>query len=623
MDKKEIRQRMRMMRTAMREMGIDYYLVPTADFHNSEYVSGYFKAREFLSGFTGSNGTLVISQEEAGLWTDGRYFVQAVQELADTDIRLYRMQEEGVPDIITYLQQNMWAGQSLGFDGRVVSADFGKKLEEALEEKRIRFLYERDVVDTIWRDRPAFPCSRAEVVPADYCGESVQEKLGSVRGKMRQEKVSSLFVSRLDDLMWLFNLRGSDIKCNPVLLSYGFVTQKDAYLFLQARSLQRETIDSMREAGVQIMDYHAVSAFLWGYFQTGNRGTVWYDRRNISYSMYRIFRTYGNVREAVNPTERLKAVKTEKELDFIRRVYLKDSVAVTKFIYWLKNMVMSEKVGQEKEDATADTAESANDYGVLTEYSAARYLDGLRKAIPEFLEVSFPTISAYKENAAMMHYEADQNDCSRIEADGMLLVDSGGQYLGGTTDVTRTVVLGDISEEMKKHFTAVATGMLRLADARFLYGCTGRNLDILARGPLWEMDMDYKCGTGHGVGYMLNVHEGPHSIRWKYTEGAPEAVLEAGMIVTDEPGVYLEGKYGIRTENVLEVERGVKNSDGQFLHFRHLTWVPVDLDGILPECMPEKERRALNVYHREVFERVSPYLTEEEKAWLAEATREI
>jgi len=603
MDKKTIRQRLRMMRTAMRETGLDYYLVPTADFHNSEYVSDYFKAREFLSGFTGSNGTLVISQEEAGLWTDGRYFVQAQKELEDTGIRLFKMQEEGVPDITAYLQQNMWEGQSLGFDGRVVTADFGKRLEDALKEKKIRICFDKDVVDMIWQERPYFPCSRAEVVPPRFCGESVSEKLAHIREKMKEENASCLFLSKLDDLMWLFNLRGSDVKCNPVLMSYGFVTRKEAWLFLQSGALQRETISCMQEAGVQIRDYWVIIPFLQEYFSAGNRGVLLYDRRNVSYTMYRIFRTYGRCRERINPAERLKAVKTKKELEFIRKIYLKDSIAVTKFIYWIKHAV--------KEEAGH------------TEYGAGRYLDDLRRSIPEFLDVSFPTISAYMENAAMMHYEAEENRCSALEPEGMLLVDSGGQYLGGTTDVTRTIVLGSISEEMKTHFTAVAAGMLRLADARFLYGCTGRNLDILARGPLWDMDTDYKCGTGHGIGYMLNVHEGPQSIRWRYVEDVPEAVLEEGMLVTDEPGVYLEGKYGIRTENVLEVEKGTKNGDGQFMHFRNLTWVPIDLEAIVPGQMTERERASLNRYHREVYEHISPYLTEEEREWLKEATKEI
>ena len=612
MEKKTIRQRLRMMRTAMREMNVDYYIVPTADFHNSEYVGDYFKAREYLSGFTGSNGTLVISQDDAGLWTDGRYFVQAGAELEGTGIRLFRMQEEGVPTITEYLLQNMYEGQSVGFDGRCVGAEFGRKLEAALGAKNIRIRYENDLVDMIWQERPPFPCSRAEIVPPEYCGESVPEKLERVRKALASAGASCFFLSKLDDLMWLFNLRGGDVACNPVLMAYGFITEKDACLFLQGGALQKETIDAMKEAGVKIWDYRAVTPFLHDFFLTGagtpkRRGTLLYDVRNVSYTMYRMFSTYGNCMERMNPTEAFKAVKTEKELAYIRKIYLKDSIAVTKFIYWVKHAAAERTDGEKP----------------LTEYDAAQYLDCLRRAIPECMDLSFPTISAYMENAAMMHYEAEEGSCSALGADGLLLVDSGGQYLGGTTDVTRTIALGALSEEMKEHYTAVLTGMLRLAGARFLQGCTGRNLDILARGPLWDMDMDYKCGTGHGVGYMLNVHEGPHSIRWRCAEGAPEAALSEGMIVTDEPGVYLEGKYGIRIENVLEVKKGTKNGDGQFLHFDHLTYVPIEPDAVLPEKMPQKEREALNDYNKAVYEKISPYLTQEEREWLAEATRKV
>ena len=613
MEKKTIRQRVRMLRTAMREMGIDYYLIPTADFHNSEYVNEYFKSRQFVSGFTGSNGTLVISQEEAGLWTDGRYFVQAEKELEETGIRLFRMQEEGVPDIPSYLKQNMWEGQSLGFDGRCVDAQFGKRLESALAGKKIRILYERDLVDTIWHERPPFPCSKAELVPPQYCGETVTEKLAKVREKMKEADAACFFLSKLDDLMWLFNIRGNDVAYNPVAMSYGFITETEACIFLQGGALQQETIAGLRSADVQIRDYFKIIPFLQDYLfdhqvpyggsRPRKRGRLLYDVRNVSYTMYRMFQAYGNCVVQNNPTERLKAVKTKKELEYVREVYLKDSVALTKFIYWVKKAV------KEQEG--------------LTEYSVSQYLEGLRREIPEFLDLSFTTISAYMGNAAMAHYHTPENDSSLLKAEGFLLVDSGGQYLGGTTDVTRTSALGDLSQEMKEHFTAVATGMLRLAEARFLYGCTGRNLDILARSPLWEKNMDYKHGTGHGIGYMLSVHEGPHNIRWAYAEGATEAVLEEGMIVSDEPGIYLKDRYGIRTENILEVRNGVKNGDGQFMEFAHLTYVPIDLDALLPEEMPHKEREALNAYHKNVYDKISPYLTEDEKAWLAEATSAI
>lgn len=612
MEKKMIRQRLGMLRSTMREMGVDYYLIPTADFHNSEYVNDYFKAREFMSGFTGSNGTLIVSQEEAGLWTDGRYFVQAEKELADTGIRLFRMQEEGVPDIFDYLKQYMWEGQTLGFDGRCVDAGFGKRLEEALFEKGIRFMYEKDIVDMIWQDRPPFPCSAAELVPPSYCGESVPEKLAKIRTKMKEEGASCFFLSKLDDIMWLFNIRGNDVEYNPVAMSYAFITETQVSLFLQGGALRREMVEGLRGADVQIRDYFKLLPFLKDYlFETDqegrcrakNKGRLLYDARNVSYTMYRLFQDYGTCISRKNPTELLKAVKTEKELEYIRSIYLKDSVALTKFIFWIKKAV------KEQEG--------------LTEYAAAQYLEQLRREIPEFLDLSFTTISAYMGNAAMAHYHTPKEGGSVLKPEGFFLVDSGGQYLGGTTDVTRTIALGSLTEEMKEHFTAVAVGMLRLAKARFLYGCSGRNLDILARSALWDRHMDYKHGTGHGIGYMLSVHEGPQNIRWAYSEGMAEAALEEGMIVSDEPGIYLKDEYGIRTENILEVRKGVKNEAGQFMEFAHLTYVPIDLEALAVEQLPKSERCALNEYHEMVYEKISPFLTEEERAWLAEATKEV
>lgn len=607
MENTVIRERLTKLRQAMRRYKIDFYLIPTADFHNSEYVNDYFKVREFFSGFTGSNGTLVVSIWEAGLWTDGRYFVQAERELDGTGIKLFRMQEEGVPTVTEYLCEQMEEYYTLGFDGRVVDAALGEKLAEIQNKKKIRIVCDRDLAEGIWTDRPPFPCSRAEILPPDYCGESVSEKMERVRAKMREEGCGALFISKLDDLMWLFNIRGNDIPCNPVVMSFGFLSGKEASLFLQRGALQPEVVESMAEAGVQIRSYHSALPFLQNYlFQGGirhDRGKIWYDEKNVSYSVHLLMKRYGDVLTKANPTEAMKAVKTPAEMEHIRHSYLLDSVAVTKFLYWIKHKNLEQ-----------DT---------VTEADAAGYLDTLRRDYKECMDLSFPTISAYGANAAMMHYEATPENCSRIEPEGMLLVDSGGQYLGGTTDVTRTIVMGKLGDKMKQHYTAVATGMLRLANAKFLYGCSGRNLDVLARGPLWDLDMDYKCGTGHGIGYMLNVHEGPHSIRWRFTPGAEETVLEEGMLVSDEPGVYLAGEYGIRIENVLEVKKGVKNGDGQFMEFAPLTWVPIDCEGIDPGQMPAKERLELNEYHRMVYDKISPFLNEAEREWLEAVTTGI
>ncbi|MDD6811634.1 MAG: aminopeptidase P family protein [Lachnospiraceae bacterium] len=606
-----IKKRMELLRERMKAEQIDYYLIPTADYHNSEYVSDYFKVREFLSGFTGSNGSLVISQKEAGLWTDGRYFIQAEKELEGSGIILFRMLEEGVPTIQEYLEKQMREGQTLGFDGRVVNSAYGKKLEQALKTKNIKFCYKKDLADSLWMDRPAIPAHPVMILPENICGQSVKEKLAQVRETMEQENCQAHIVSKLDDLMWLFNIRGGDVECNPVALSYGFFTMTECYLFLQKEAVSEELRKYAEEYGITLMDYNEIENFLQEFpymdYQSRNTGNeqkihILFDDKNVNYSLYRILQEKAELVNKENPTEKLKAKKNPVELAQMQEIYLKDSAAVTKFIYWLKK-----NIGKME----------------ITEYSAAMYLDNLRKEMEGFLDLSFPTISGYKENAAMMHYEATAKDHKELKPEGMLLVDSGGQYVGGTTDVTRTIVLGEISQEVKEHFTAVAVGMLNLSNAHFLYGCTGRNLDILAREPLWNKGIDYKCGTGHGIGYILNVHEGPQNIRWRYSEDAKEAVLEEGMILSDEPGVYIEGSHGIRTENVIVVRKGEKNGDGQFMHFDTLTYVPIDLDAIDTAYMQPKDIERLNVYHKAVYEKISPLLEEEEREWLAEVTRPV
>lgn len=599
MEKMQIKARIDALRGVMKEHGVDFYIVPTADFHQSEYVNDYFKMREFLSGFTGSNGTLVVSEKEAGLWTDGRYFIQAEQELSGTGITLYRMQEEGVPDICEYLEREGKPGSVTGFDGRVVDAAFGKKLEKRLGAKGITLSFEKNLGDVIWEDRPALPANPVQVLPEEICGAGMEEKLQQVREKMREQECAYLLLTKLDDLMWLLNIRGKDVECNPVALSYGFVTMQELFYFVQEEAVTEEFKEYAARHRIILKEYSELAGFLSAF---SYEGAVLADERNVNYFLWELIRKHTGLVDGANPTELLKAVKNPVELSSMREVYLKDSVAVTKFIYWLKS-----RIGRE----------------TITEITAAEYLDELRAQIPGFLDLSFPTISAYKENAAMMHYEATAEQHKELEAEGMLLVDSGGQYLGGTTDVTRTIVLGAVSEEIRMHYSAVAAGMLQLTAANFLYGCTGRNLDILARQPLWDRNMDYKCGTGHGVGYILNVHEGPHGIRWRFANGMAEAVLEPGMVVTNEPGVYIGGSHGIRIENVLAVQKGVKNGDGQFLNFETLTYVPLDRLALDVKYLRKEDVARIDAYHREVYERIAPFLTAEEKEWLAKETRPL
>lgn len=594
-----IQGRLSKLREAMAQAGMDFYMMPTADFHNSEYVNDYFKVREFFCGFTGSNGTLVVWQEGAGLWTDGRYFIQAERELEGTGVTLYKMGEEGVPTVKEFLKKEMKSGQCLGFDGRVVNGETGCLFEKELAGQGVTLAYDKDMALKVWEDRPALPCGETFVVEESLAGESVQSKLTQVRTKLTEAGAEGMLLTKLDDLMWLYNIRGCDVECNPVALCYSYITGDEAILFIQNAALTDSVKTHLAASGVVVKEYADVVEYL---EKVTLVGSVLADLRHCNYTLYKKLADKCKVVNKKNPTELLKSIKNPVELANMEKVYLADSVAVTRFIYWLK-----QNIGKME----------------ITEITAADYLEKLRREIPEFLDLSFPTISAYNANGAMMHYSATPDSYATLAPEGMLLVDSGGQYKGGTTDITRTIVLGEISDEIKCHYTAVAAGMLQLSDAKWLYGCTGRNLDILARQPLWDMNIDYKCGTGHGVGYILNVHEGPQNIRWKFMEGMTEAVIEAGMDVTNEPGVYIEGSHGIRIENVMVAKNGVKNGDGQFMYFDTLTYAPIDLEAIDVKYMSEANRSRLNAYHKAVFEKVSPYLPKEEQIWLKEVTREV
>ena len=594
-----VSKRLEALRRLMKEKGIDYYYITTADYHNSEYADDYFKEREFMSGFTGSNGNLLIEQERAGLWTDGRYFIQAEKELTGSKITLFKMAEPGVPTTKEYLEENLREGQILAVDGRTITASFGQELEKIVEKKKGKLVYEADLVDEIWEDRPKRKAEPVFALPEELCGKTVAEKLLEVREKMKEKETSNLVLSKLDDIMWLFNIRGKDVECNPVALSYAVITKESSYLFLQKKAISEEMRQWLKTQPVEIREYDEINDFL---RTTDFSGKVLLDGANLSFTLYKLIQNKNEIVLADNPTEGLKARKNSVELENMRKVYLKDSLVVCRFMKWLK-----ENIGKVP----------------MTELSAAEYMDNLRRQTEGFLDLSFPTICGYQENAAMMHYQATKENHKKLEAKGMLLIDCGGQYLGGTTDVTRTYALGEVTQEMKTHFTAVVMGMLRLLKGKFLYGCSGRNLDILARGPLWDMGIDYKCGTGHGIGYILNVHEGPQNVRWKYLEGMKETVLEEGMVLSNEPGVYIGGSHGIRIENIMVTKKEECNSDGQFMGFECLTFAPIDLDLIDTSLMEKRDIQNLNEYHRQVVEKISPLMTEEESAWLREVCREI
>ena len=586
--------RLSALRKLMQEKGVDYYLIPTADFHNSEYVHDYFKCRAFMSGFTGSNGTMVVSDKEACLWTDGRYFIQCEREIEGSGIVMMKISEPGVPSITEYLKNNMKAGETLGFDGRCVNSsqflDFQDKLKD------ITFKMDEDLVNLIWEDRPDMPATDLFLIPDELAGVSVQGKISQVREKL--DGCDSLFLSKLDDIMWLYNVRANDVACNPVALSYSYVSKDEAVLFLQEKADKSAVLPALEAAGVKVLPYEEMVAFLEKLF--GQKVLV--DKGSTSAIVASVLSKGCEVVYGKNPTNLLKAIKNPVEIANMKHYYLQDSVALTKFIYWVKHHPDKES---------------------LTEIAAGAKLDSLRAEIPGFIELSFPTISAYQANAAMMHYDATEENQAHLAAEGFYLVDSGGQYMGATTDVTRTISLGALTENQKKHYTLTALGMLDLADAVWLYGCTGRNLDILARMRLWKDGIDYKCGTGHGIGYILNVHEGPQNLRWKFTGNMSEALLEAGMAVSNEPGVYLQGEYGIRIENILLTKNTIENINGQFMAFDNLTFVPLDRAALDTAYMNSEDLMRVNKYQKSVYDAVSPYLNEEEAAWLAEECAEL
>lgn len=584
----------------MAQRGIDIYVVPTSDFHDSEYVGEHFKARKFITGFTGSAGTAVITMTEAGLWTDGRYFVQAERQLEGSTVTLYRMGEEGVPTVDEFLAEKLPENGCLGFDGRVIGGTWGRRMEKLAEKKNGTIHCNEDLIDIIWEERPALSKEPAFILEEKYAGKSTAEKLAAVREAMEKEGADYHILTSLYDIAWLLNVRGGDIECVPVVLSYLVLTEKECIWFLQEEIVDEKLRAYLNENHITTRSYDAIYEYV---LDIPANAKVLLSAGQVNYRIVSSLNEDITIIDKPNPTLLMKAVKNQTEVDNTRAAHVKDGVAVTKFMYWLKN-----NIGKTK----------------ITEISASDYLENLRKEQENFLGISFNTISAYGANAAMMHYSATPESDTELKPEGFLLVDSGGHYYEGTTDITRTFALGPITDEMRTHFTAVCRSNMNLAHAKFLYGCTGLNLDILARGPLWEMGIDYKCGTGHGVGYLLNVHEGPNGFRWRVvTERNDSGVLQEGMITTDEPGVYLEGKYGIRTENELVCHKSCKNEYGQFMEFENITYAPIDLDAIDPEQMTKREREYLNEYHAMVYKTLSPYMTEEENEWLKRYTRAI
>lgn len=581
------------LREIMKNKNIDHYIITSNDPHQSEYVAERYRGRAYISGFTGSAGTLLVSAESSKLWTDGRYFIQAENELKDSGIDLMKMRTPGYPTLEEYIKDNVKEGEVVGFDGNCYSTNGYKKLVELAEENNFKIELNNDLLNEVWEDRPSLPKDKIILHHVKFCGESTTDKLLKVRDKMKELKSESFILTSLDDIAWLFNIRGNDVKFNPVAMAYAIILKNEATLYIDKDKVTDEIISEFKCQNITIKEYEEILNDV-----KILTGSVYIDPAKVNASIFNAISKGVKVIEGINITTNLKAIKNEIELRNLENCQVRDGVAMVRFIKWLKESVGNVKV---------------------TEISATEKLSSIRAEGEYSKGDSFGTIAGYKEHAAMMHYSANEESDYEILNEGMFLVDSGGQYLDGTTDITRTFVMGNITEEEKRDFTLVLKGHINLSMAKFLRGTTGVNLDILARGPLWKYGIDYKCGTGHGVGFFLNVHEGPQGI-------APQnntVVLEPGMILTNEPGIYKEGKYGIRTENTLVVVKDETTEFGDFYRFDTISYCPIDLNGVVKELLSIEELEWLNNYHETVYNKLSPFMNEKEKEFLQELTRVI
>ena len=584
------------LRKLMTERGLDAYVIPSGDPHASEYITDHWRTRQWLSGFTGSAGLVVVTQTEAGLWTDGRYFIQAVQELEGTGIDLFKSGEPDVPKYSAFLTEKLPSNGRLGFDGRTLPSEDFETLKKALKDKNITFAYQEDLIGKLWGERPPMPTCPAFEHEPQFAGKCASEKLADVRAKMAEKKITAYLVTALDDIAWLLNIRGNDILRTPVVYSYVLITEKDAHVFIDPGKI-KTIAAKLTSLGFTLHGYDALPKLL---SKLPTNGKLYYNSTKTNTLLAEaIPKGYKSLRKSeADIIPLLKAVKSETEISNIKNAFIKEGAVLVQFLKWL-----DESIGKTE----------------LTESDVAEKLTALRKAQPHYLEDSFETISAYGANAALMHYRFEGKGAV-LRPEGFLLVDTGGQYLDGTTDTTRTIPLGDVTDEMKRDYTLVLKGHIALARARFLDGTTGHALDVLARQPLWQAGINYRCGTGHGIGYCLGVHEGPQSISPRRENAV---ALVPGMLLSNEPGVYKEGLYGIRTENILLVTTEIENEDGIFLGFTPVTYCPVDLSVVDKALLSEDEREYLNSYHKKTYEALAPLLNEEECAWLANVTKAI
>lgn len=591
-------EKLKNLQTLLKTKNIAAYIIPTSDYHNSEYISEHFKSRAKISGFTGSAGTLLVTQTKALLWTDGRYHIQAQKELENTNITLMKQGLSNVPTIIQFLNSELNANDVLAFDGRLMNANFVINMLKEIKGG-ITINSNVNLIDEVWNDRPELPFSILYRLDEFFCGKSFQDKISEIRLILKENKINTFILSKLEDQAWLYNLRGNDVKHTPVFLSYSIITNDTVTLFIDPNKIDLTVEKYLSDNDIIIKPYFD----FYEYIKNIRNKNILLDLNNTNYLTYYELSKDNNIVAKDNPTMLLKAIKNDTEIENIKLAHIKDGLAFTKFMYYVKTLhIPSES----------------------SEISLSNILADYRKEQEGFVDLSFDTICGFKDHGAMMHYSATEESNYKLKERGLLLVDSGGHYLEGTTDITRTLAIGQITDTMKLHFTTVLKSVIALSEAIFLKGCRGTNLDILAREPIWKLLIDYKCGTGHGIGYLLSVHEAPNGFRWQVVpERNDSCILEPGMITTNEPGIYIEGQYGIRIENELLCVSKSKNEYGEFLGFETITYAPIDLDAINPKLLTQNEKDWLNNYHHMVYERLSPYMSIPEKKWLKVVTRRI
>lgn len=588
------REKLEAIRSQMKGEGVAAYIIPAADPHISEYVPDKYKCIEFASGFTGSAGTLVITAEAAHLWTDARYFVQAVEQLEGTGYELAKLRVQNAPEYINWLGEHLPEGATVAFNGKLISVSLAQLLETQLSPLGFSFRSDRDYLEPIWQDRPGLPTAPAYLLGTDIVGEGVESKLRRLRESLKKQRAEYHLISSLDDLAWLFNLRGADVKCNPVVLSFALISQDKAMLFIDTAKLSGQDQEQLKAAGVELETYDMVERAVAGI--PGK--SILVDPRRNCYALFEKLPQELRVIQDTNPTTYFKSVKNETEINHSRHTMIKDGVAVTRFFKWLE-----ENIGKEK----------------ITELSVAETLRNFRAEQEGFIGESFDTIAGYKAHGALPHYKATPESDVELQPDGLFLLDSGGQYTSGTTDITRVVSLGNLTEEESTDYTLVLKGMIDGATARFPKGTRGYQIDAITRKPIWEHARNYGHGTGHGVGFALNVHEGPHVLN-----PTPTPVdIELGMISSVEPGIYKPGRYGIRIENLVLTVADESNEFGEFYTFEHLTMALIDTTPVRKDLLEPHHIKWLNEYNQQVYDSLAPYLSEDEKIWLQQKAAAI